>query len=163
VSTAELPYAEQSGLTADALLAGPRGRSLCVNLLDDRLAPPGRRVRRAWLDALQAARSGYAVTCGRKLTECAGIADLPGTPFDGSALLAGLLAAVDFASYWQEPDAEDQGFSGETAREALRPVAEAVVAAAGVGRIRAGGRRRSTVAASATSSSWGGIRCRNRH
>lgn len=68
--------------------------------------------------------------CAGKLTECARIAGLPGTPFDGRALLAGLVAAVDFASYWQEPDAEDRGFAGEAAREALRPVAEAVAAAA---------------------------------
>jgi hypothetical protein len=130
VSSAELPPAGQPGLTADALLAGPRGRSLCVNLLDDRLARPGRRVPGAWLDALHAARTGDTARCAGKLTECAGIAGLPGTPFDGSALLAGLQAAVDFASYWQEPDAEDRGFASVAAREALRPVAEAVVAAA---------------------------------
>jgi hypothetical protein len=66
-----------------------------------------------------------------------GIADLSGVPFDGSALLAGLRAAVDFASYWREPDAEDQGFAGEAAREALRPVADAVaVAAAGLPGVR---------------------------
>jgi hypothetical protein len=98
VSSAERPLADQRGLTADALLAGPRGRSLCVNLL--------------------------------------GITGPPGTPFDASALLAGLQAAVDSARYWQEPDAEDQEFAGEAAREALRPVAEAVVAAAGAPEVR---------------------------
>jgi hypothetical protein len=41
-----------------------------------------------------------------------------------------LLAAVDFAVYWREPDVEDHGFAREPAREALRPVAEAVAAAA---------------------------------
>jgi len=76
-------------------------------------------------------RAGDAERWARKLSECARIADLSGTPFDGSALLAGLRAAVDFAWYWQEPDDEDQGFAGEAAREALRPIAEAVVAAAG--------------------------------
>jgi hypothetical protein len=93
VSAAELPLPDQPELTADALLAGPRGRSLCVNLL----------------------------------------ADLAGTPFDGKAMMAGLLAAVDFASYWQEPDAEDQGFASAAARAALRPVAAAVVAAVAAG------------------------------
>ncbi len=120
------------GLTAEALLAGPRGRSLCVNLLDDRLTTPGGQVRRAWVDALHAARSGNAKRCARKLSECAAVADLSAFPFGGSSLLHGLVSAVDFASYWARPDAEDQGFAGEAAREALRPVAEAVaVAAAG--------------------------------
>ena len=122
--------AGQPGLTADALLAGPRGRALCVNLLDDRLATSRGRVRRAWLSALDAARTGDAERCATKLTQCAALADLAGFPFDGSALLDGLLAAVDFASYWQAPDADDQGFADEVAREALRPVAEAVAVAA---------------------------------
>ena len=61
---------------------------------------------------------------------------LSGAPFDGSALLAGLQAAADVAMYWQEPDAEDRGWAGEAAREALKPVAEAVVAAAGVPDVR---------------------------
>jgi hypothetical protein len=43
VSSAELPLPDQPGLTADALLAGPRGRSLCVDLLDDRLVGRGRQ------------------------------------------------------------------------------------------------------------------------
>jgi Domain of unknown function (DUF397) len=56
VLSAELPFPDLSGLAADGLPAGPRGRDLCVNLLDDRLAAPGRRrVERAWLDALDAA------------------------------------------------------------------------------------------------------------
>ncbi len=131
--SAELAPAGQPGLTADALLAGPRGRSLCLHLLDDRLAAPGRLARRAWLDALSAARSGDAKRCARKLSKCTAIADLPGLPFDGTALLAGLVAAVDLASSCEEPDAEDQGFADEPAREALRPVALAVaVAAAGL-------------------------------
>lgn len=130
MSSAELPLPAQPELTADALLASPRGRSLCVNLLDDRLTSPEGQVRKAWVDALHYLRAGDAQRCAGKLSECARIADLCGAPFDGSALLAGLLAAVDFASYWQEPDREDQGFAREAAREALRPVAEAVAAAA---------------------------------
>ena len=131
MSSADSPLLGQPGLTADALLAGPRGRSLCVNLLDDRLTSLGGRVRGAWVDALHYLRTGDAERCARKLSECARTADLSGTQFDGSALLSGLRAAVDFAWYWQEPDDEDQGFAGEAAREALRPIAEAVVAAAG--------------------------------
>lgn len=85
-----------------------------MNLLDDRMAMPRGRVRRVWLSALDAARAGSAEHCARKLAQCATIADLAGIPFDASALQAGLLAAVDFASYW--PHAEDQGFADEVAR-----------------------------------------------
>ena len=132
-----MPDSGQRGLTADALLAGPLGRSLCVNLLDDRMVTPRRRVRRVWRAALDAARMGDAERCAGKLAECVTIADVAGVPFDERALLAGLVAAVDFASYCGEPDAEDRGFAEEAAREALRPVAEAVaVAAAGVAGVR---------------------------
>jgi hypothetical protein len=79
---------------------------------------------------------GDPARAARTLGECVRIADLPGTPLDGSALLAGLQAAVDFAWYWQEPDDEDRGFASEAAREALRPVAEAVVAALGAPDVR---------------------------
>jgi hypothetical protein len=79
---------------------------------------------------LAAVRDGHAKYGARKLAECVRIAELPGTPLGGSALMAGLVAAVDFASYWAQPDAEDRGFAGEWARAALRPVAEAVAAAA---------------------------------
>jgi hypothetical protein len=87
VSSAELAFPGQPGLTADALLASPRGRSLCINLLDDRLTAPSgrRRVRRAWVDALSAVRDGNAKRIARKLSECTAVADLSGTPFDGSA------------------------------------------------------------------------------
>ncbi len=135
--SAEPALQGQPGLTADALLAGPGGRSLCVNLLDDRLTAPGGRVNRAWADALHAARMGDAHRCASKLSECTAVADLAAVPFDGSALMAGLVAAVDFASYRAEPDAEDLGMATETARAALRPVAEAVaVAAAGLPDVR---------------------------
>lgn len=129
------PLPDQPGLSADALLAGPRGRSLCVNLLDDRLSPGG-RVRRAWPRALHFIRTGDSARGASRLTKCARIADVSGTSFNRGALLAGLRAAVDFASYWHEPDAEDQGFAAEAVREALRPVAEAVVAAAGARDVR---------------------------
>ena len=128
--SAELAPPGHPGLTADALLAGPRGRSLCAHVLDDRLTAPGGRVRRAWVGAVDAAQTGNAKRCATRLRRCTAIADLSGIPFDGSALQAGLVAAVDFASYWREPDAEDQGFASAAARKALRPVAEAVAVAA---------------------------------
>ena len=90
---------------------------------------PGRRVHRAWRAAADAAQSGDIKGCVRKLTECVGIADPAGRPFDARDLMASLVATVDCASYWGEPDAQDQAFAEPTAREALRPVAEAVAAA----------------------------------
>jgi hypothetical protein len=60
----------------------------------------------------------------------------PGTTVGGSALLAALRDAVGFAAYWQQPDAEEQGFADEAARAALRPVAEAAVAAVGATDVR---------------------------
>ena len=83
--SAELAPPGLPGLTADALLAGPRGRSLCVDLLDDRLTAPGGRVRRAWVGAVDAARTGDAKHCARKLSQCIAIADLSVVPFDGTA------------------------------------------------------------------------------
>jgi hypothetical protein len=132
VCSAGLPPADQPPLTADALLAGPRGRSLCVNLLDRRLSARDRRVAGAWPDALHYVRTGDTARAAEKLGAWVEMADLPGTLFDDSALMGGLQAAVDFAWYWQEPDAEDRGFASEAARAALRPVAEAVVAALAV-------------------------------
>jgi hypothetical protein len=129
MSSADLELEGEHGLTADALLAGPRGRSLCINLLDDRLTAPGGRVRHEWADACSSAQHGHASDCARKVSECVQIAELSGTPFDASALMAGLTAAVDLASYWDEPDAEDRGFAADAVAEALRPVADTVVAA----------------------------------
>src|SRR5262249_60425848 len=98
--------------------------------LDARLVVPVRQPRRAWLRALDAARTGDEKRCARELGKCIAIADLSVVPFEGSALMAGLVAAVDFAMPWSEPDPEDRGFADEAAREALRPVAEAVAVAA---------------------------------
>ena len=54
------------------------------------------------------------------------IADLSGSPFGGAALMDSLRSAVNNASYWDEPDAQDQTFADAAACEALRPVAHAV-------------------------------------
>ena len=165
MSSAEPAFPAQPALTADALLPGPSGRSLCINLLDDRLAPRGgrRRIRRVWVRALSAVQTGDAQRCSRTLSECARVADLSGTPFDGSALLTGLLAAVDMASYPCGAAAEDQGFAREAARERgcdrsrrrlpRRQPAESPACG--------GGRSPSTVAASAARSSWISSRCRS--
>ena len=129
MSATEPPVSGQAGLTCDALLAGPRGRSLCTNLLDDRLTTLHGKVPRPWVHALHYLRAGDVSRGARLLRECVGLADLSRIPFDGGALLTGLAVAVGFASYSDEPDNEDQGFADEAARAALRPVAEAVITA----------------------------------
>jgi hypothetical protein len=131
MSPAEPPPFDHPRLTADALLASPRGRALCLQLLDDRLAAAGPEVEQTWLDALDAAAAGDTEGCARKLGECTRNAGLDGTPFDDSALLAALQDVVGGAVYWAEPDEEDRGFATGAAREGLRPAAEAVAAAAG--------------------------------
>jgi hypothetical protein len=119
------------------LLAGPRGRELCVDLLDDRLTALGGGVRREWSDACFYARHGPAKRCARKLAECVQVADPSGNPFDGNALMTSLQVAVNVASYWHRPAPQDQGFADAAALEALRPIAHAVaVAVAGVPDVR---------------------------
>jgi hypothetical protein len=76
-------------LTADALLAGPRGRTLCVSLLDDRMISSDGRVQGAWADAFQATRAEDAQRCARRLSECVAIADLSAVPLGVSALATG--------------------------------------------------------------------------
>src|SRR6201996_4984331 len=130
------PPRDHPGLTADALLASPRGRSLCLQLLGDRLPAAGQQVEETWLDALDAARAGDSTDCARKLSESTRNADVDGTPFDDSALLAALEDVVSGAVSWAEPEEEDRGSAAAAARDGLRPVAEAVAAAAGSAGLR---------------------------
>lgn len=117
------------GLTADSLLAGPRGSRLCVELLDDRLTTPDGRVHKEWSAACSYAARADVQRCASKLSECARIADLPGRPLDARALMSGLQSVVDDASYWDEPDDQGRTFGHPAARQALRPVADSVAAA----------------------------------
>jgi len=139
VFSAEPPVSGGHGLSPEALLAGPRGRRLCVDLLDDRLTALGGRVRREWADACYYARRPHrdARRCAGKLHECVRIADPAGSPFDGGTLMASLQMTVSGASYWEQPAGEDVGFADAAAWEALRPVAHAVaVAVAGLPEVR---------------------------
>jgi hypothetical protein len=73
---------------------------LCAHVLDERLTEPGSQVPRVWGDAVHAVRTGDARRAASKLAECVRMAGLPGGAFDDSALMAGLAATVDLASYW---------------------------------------------------------------
>ena len=108
---------------ADALLAGPRGRRLCAELLarpDGGLGPPWSWQLRGSLphDPAGELRAGLAITDLTAVTE-------------DWRLSGALLAAVDSARYWQEPCEVDQVLTDGAVAEVLRPVAEVVSAAPG--------------------------------
>jgi hypothetical protein len=99
---------------ADVLLSGPRGRRLCLELVLE--SAPAARGR---------ADSG-------SLADAVGALDLPALAAtrDPADLLPALQRSVDEARYWQEPDDDDLRLADPQVAAALRPVAEAVAAAA---------------------------------
>jgi hypothetical protein len=115
-------------LDADALLAGPRGRRLCLELArqlndDVRVAAfhasrssADVSLRRALLDAL-AATGPSAIAGWREPLAFAEAMDL----------------CVCAAMYWQQPDDDDLLAAEADIAAALRPIAEAVVAAPAAG------------------------------
>jgi hypothetical protein len=108
------------GDRAGRLLSGPRGRRLCAELLaspDGGLTSrwPGRTDRRTAL-----------VDVRRALQRT----DLD-TVAGSGRLDAALLASVDWAFYWQEPDAVDAVLADEEVAVLLAPVADAVARASG--------------------------------
>lgn len=116
-------------LTADALLAGPRGRRLCWTALWLGLDAVARQSA-AWAPAWEAVTSGDLA--GRLDQFAAGVAlaDPAALAGDEAAVFEALGWTVDVAQYWGEPDAEDRALAAaEGVREALRPVAAAVLAA----------------------------------
>ncbi|PZR52245.1 hypothetical protein DNL40_12465 [Xylanimonas oleitrophica] len=124
---------------ADDLLAGPRGRRLCLALVVD--ADDG--VREAVRDAAYELDPGRGTTVMRlgagghrhasrtprvSPTDVARAIDAAGVPaVDARRLLLALAAAVDHARYWQPPDGEDVLAATPEVCAALRPVADAVV------------------------------------
>ena len=131
-------------MNTDQLLAGPRGRRLCLSLAAE-LEP---RIRMAVFDLGYELDPGNGVSVVRfgTSTDAGGAADLPAaSPEELGALLAALdvpalneipvLAALDVAvataRYWQAPDGEDVLAALPVIREALRPVADRVVASPG--------------------------------
>lgn len=142
-----------SGMTAEALLKGPRGRRLCLELLLH--AAEGMTDERGWN------ATSVVVTAGRALEPDGGhryasvilssSADAPvvapveetarGTPTDAAAMLAtivlparldagalrsALAVSVDVARYWQEPDGLDALLAQPELRTQLLRVAELV-------------------------------------
>jgi hypothetical protein len=129
-------------LSVDALLAGPRGRRLCLEILLRASLTPS------------VIEAGWAVTwASRRLAENPGVMFssrpgdaarpypevLPAKAADALArvgipaltaatLDAALAATVDQAAYWQPPAGEDILVGTDEVREALGPLAAAVVA-----------------------------------
>ena len=133
-------------MNTDQLLAGPRGRRLCLSLAAE-LEP---RIRMAVFNL------GYELDPGKGVSvvlfgtaaDAGGVTDLPaGSPeelgallaaldvpdLDGMPVLAALDTAVATARYWQAPDGEDVLAALPVIREALRPVADGVLASPGAG------------------------------
>ncbi|WP_085970011.1 hypothetical protein [Beutenbergia cavernae] len=134
-------------ISARELLAGPRGRRLCLELAtavrddDGGLAvaasaaafalDPGAGTSRVRLTAVSDGSdpSEHEVPTPSP-AEVAGLFRGTPTPSPTEAdLLVALRDAVDVARYWQEPDGEDVLAATPDVREALLPTAQAVVSA----------------------------------
>jgi hypothetical protein len=108
----------------ESLLEGPRGRRLCWSLIE----PGGYS---GWDRVWDAAQAGDLTGFTDELTACAAGTDLGAVVLgaDESTLVAALAQPVEMAMYWQEPDEEDRALAADAVRQALLPVAEALVAA----------------------------------
>lgn len=106
-------------LTPDALLAGPRGRRLCFELL--------RAPADIWRIAFSAERSPSEQNVNDLVDA---IADAAPAPIDATLLLDALEAAVGSARYWQPPDETDVLAATPRIRAALEPVARQIVESA---------------------------------
>lgn len=133
-----------AGLDAGTMLAGPRGRRLCLALAlgdgSDGEPPVVQELRSAVLYAaydLDPERGKSVVLFGRGTAarprptpaDVARLLDaVPVREPDERRLLAALAESVDNARYWQEPDGEDVLAVTPDVRAALERVAEVVVA-----------------------------------
>lgn len=122
---------------ADEILHGPRGRGLCLAVVSN--ADDAVRSAVFWLGREQDPNPGtlfgnrdVEIVVPPDATE-SGVAELiraaaPG-PISESAIREAMGESVDHARYWQEPDGTDAVASLPAVREALRSVADRVVAA----------------------------------
>jgi hypothetical protein len=114
---------------ADALLAGPRGRRLCLALMQaaaGRYDWPGL----TWTDGPDGRRVGLFDHAHVQATLARDVAATDLTALtQPEQLLDALMASVDHAVYWQPPDDVDQLLADDQVAGLLAPVAEAVVAA----------------------------------
>lgn len=166
--------------SADALLAGPRGRRLCLEIL--LRASDAREVYEAGWAVMWAAYPlaenpavltsfgpGAAARTQPEVSPAEAAAALArvGVPdLTAAALDAALATTVDQAAYWQPPSGEDVLAATEEVRAALEPLAAAVVGSphtawwssaidrAGQATVRWEGDRPSTAASEQISARW---------
>lgn len=124
---------------ADALLAGPRRRRLCLEYA--RELDPAMGEVLFWLAHRADQHPGTMMSFGSSgnapVEPDYSRADLvdrlsafPSVPLDTHAFRAALRMSVDTAMYWQEPDGTDIVASWPEVISALRPVAESIAASA---------------------------------
>jgi hypothetical protein len=115
-------------LTADALLAGPRGRGLCWNLLW--LGSRESRRPDAWTHVWRAVVVADDVPGGLDALATRVAAARPATlAADSDLVLEALRISVNEAAYWQEPNDADRALEPSAVRAVLPPVAAALAAA----------------------------------
>lgn len=107
-----------SGIDADELLAGPRGRRVCWELL----------VRTGGWEWEEPPQSAGAARLAEALGAAVARSDVGALAVarEPTSFLAGLADAVAWAMYWQEPDVRDWRLADPRVAEQLWPVAEAV-------------------------------------
>ena len=114
-------FAMNSSEGATALLNGPRGRRLCLALVDG--------ARLSYLGAFHRNDDEPALrSLARELEAAISATDLTAisSTTDELALLGALSQSVDAAKYWQEPDDEDRFLSHPEIYNLLEPVAQSV-------------------------------------
>lgn len=131
-------------MTPDLLLAGPRGRRLCLELAQppaEDASDAARELREALFYAAHHADPGAGTSRSifgwgvpdplpePRTADVARLIDARAVPeLSPARLLQGLGATVDSARYWQEPDGEDILAASPEVAGALAPVAGRVVA-----------------------------------
>jgi len=134
-------------ISAEALLAGPRGRRLLLEFALASAPGEGDELRSAVMLAayrLDLGHGGSVALFGPGAAEAESAVVLPddvavllhrAAPLepDSATVLRALVASVDAARYWQEPDGEDRLAETGPVREALVPIAERVASSADSG------------------------------
>ncbi|TVZ01045.1 hypothetical protein EAS64_32570 [Trebonia kvetii] len=114
-------------VTADELLAGPRGRLLCWAVLQVGLADDLRDLP-AWPRAWEGLNGGDLSGRVDALASIVARTDLASLAASSGTVLEALGWTVDAAGYWGQPGPEDRALASDAAAEALRPVAAALAA-----------------------------------
>jgi hypothetical protein len=115
-------------LTADGLLAAPRGRLLCWSVLQVGLADDLRDLP-AWLLAWEGVNAGDLSGRVDALMSIVTLADPAALVADSATVLEALAWTVDTAGSWGEPGPEDRALASDAVAGALHPIAEALAAA----------------------------------